>query len=289
MIGEGVRQPRVGSSAPRRPALRFASLASFFTPGAEIPRAAYVALAVASFLIPLAGWAALSYGGVLSSYVLPTPGRVVEAMVSLLLRGNLLPDLGISFYRVMMGFLISAVVGVPVGLLAGSFRSVEALVEPLVGFVRYLPAAAFIPLAIVWLGIGEEAKIGIIVFGTFFQMVLVVADITRKVPAELREVSLTLGAKRLQIVRHVLAPATLPGVLDTLRVMAGWAWTYLVVAELVAANSGLGFRILKSQRFLATHEVFAGIVVIGLLGLGTDLVFKVVSARLVPWASSGRS
>ena len=213
---------------------------------------------------------------------------MAEATASLLTRGNLAPDVGISFFRVMMGFLISALVGVPLGILAGSFKSVEALLEPLTGFIRYLPAAAFIPLAIVWLGIGENAKIAIIVFGTFFQMLLVVADITRKVPAELRDVSLTLGAQRFQVVWQVLAPAALPGILDTLRVMAGWAWTYLVVAELVAANSGLGFRILKSQRFLATHEVFAGIVVIGLLGLATDLTFKFVAARLVPWASQAR-
>ena len=255
-----------------------------FEPGGEIPRRVYLGLAVASFLVPLAAWAALAYAGVLSAYVLPLPTRVVEAAYGLLLRGNLAPDVGISFYRVMMGFLVSAVIGVPLGLLAGCFRPIEALVEPLVGFIRYLPAAAFIPLVMVWLGIGEEAKIAIIFIGTFFQMVLVVADVTRSVPAELRSVSLTLGATRLQVVRHVLAPATLPGVLDCLRVMAGWAWTYLVVAELVAANSGLGFRILKAQRFLATADVFAGIVTIGLLGLATDLAFTTLRARLVPWA-----
>jgi NitT/TauT family transport system permease protein len=184
----------------------------------------------------------------------------------------------------MMGFLISAALAIPLGLLAGCFRPIEAFIEPLVGFVRYLPAAAFIPLVIVWLGIGENAKIAIIFIGTFFQMVLVVADVTRRVPSELRDVSLTLGAHRLQVVRYVLAPAVFPGMLETMRVMAGWAWTYLVVAELVAANSGLGFRILKAQRFLATADVFAGIVVIGLLGLATDLAFKFLSARLVPWA-----
>jgi NitT/TauT family transport system permease protein len=244
----------------------------------------YVGLAVASFVVPLAAWAALSVGGVLSAYILPAPTRVVDAAIALFARGNLVPDIGISFYRVMMGFLISAALAIPLGLLAGCFRPVEAFVEPLVGFIRYLPAAAFIPLVIVWLGIGENAKIGIIFIGTFFQMVLVVADVTRRVPSELRDVSLTLGARRLQVVRYVLAPAVFPGMLETMRVMAGWAWTYLVVAELVAANSGLGFRILKAQRFLATADVFAGIVVIGLLGLATDLAFKFLSARLVPWA-----
>jgi NitT/TauT family transport system permease protein len=261
-----------------------AVLGRLFEPGGDIPRRWYVALAVVSFGVPLAAWLALSLGGALSAYILPAPTRVVDAAIALFLRGSLLTDVGISFYRVMMGFLISAALAIPMGLLAGSFKPVEALTEPLVGFIRYLPAAAFIPLVIVWLGLGENAKIAIIFIGTFFQMVLVVADITRRVPSQLRDVSRTLGAGRLQVVRYVLAPAIFPGLLETMRVMAGWAWTYLVVAELVAANSGLGFRILKAQRFLATADVFAGIVLIGLLGLATDLTFKFLTARLVPWA-----
>jgi NitT/TauT family transport system permease protein len=278
-VSEAARGPLASPAGPR-----LASLGRLFEPGGEISRAWYVTLAILSFALPLAAWFLLAQGGALSAYLLPAPARVIDAGVGLFTRGALLPDIGISFYRVMMGFFISALIAIPVGLLAGTFKPVEALLEPLVGFIRYLPAAAFIPLVIVWLGIGENAKIGIIFIGTFFQMVLIVADITRRVPAQLRDVSRTLGASNLQIIRHVLAPAVAPGLLDTMRVMAGWAWTYLVVAELVAANSGLGFRILKAQRFLATADVFAGIVVIGLLGLATDLVFKLVTARLVPWS-----
>lgn len=257
-----------------------------FEPGGDIPHAWYVVLATASFVVPFLAWWILSAGGVLSGYILPTPTRVIDAGVNLFVKGSLLPDIGISFYRVMAGFLISAVLAIPIGILAGCFKSIEALCEPLVGFIRYLPAAAFIPLVIVWLGIGENAKIAIIFIGTFFQMVLVVADITRRVPSQLRDVSLTLGASRRQVLRYVLLPAATPGVLETMRIMAGWAWTYLVVAELVAANSGLGFRILKAQRFLATPDVFVGIAMIGLLGLGTDLAFKLLTTRLVPWAKA---
>lgn len=255
----------------------------------ELARRSYLGIALAAFGTLLAVWSALSFSGAIAPFVLPTPTRVLGSVWDMLVRQNLLADTGISVYRVMMGFFLSAILAIPLGLLVGSFKPVEAAIEPLTGFVRYLPAAAFIPLVMVWLGLGESAKIGIIFIGTFFQMVLVVADVTRAVPSDLIHVALTLGARPAQIVRHVLVPATLPGVLDAMRVMVGWAWTYLVVAELVAANSGLGFRIMKAQRFLATDQVFVGILVIGLLGLATDLLFRAASARVVPWAAVQRA
>ena len=170
----------------------------------------------------------------------------------------------------------------------GSFKIVEAALEPVTNFVRYLPVSALIPLLILWVGIDIEEKISVIFIGTFFQQLILIADVSRGVSQDLLDVSYTLGANRRTVVARVLIPATLPGVMDTLRVTLGWAWTYLVVAELVAANKGLGYFILNSMRGLFTDQIFLGIMVIGLLGLITDQVFKLLRNWLLPWATGRR-
>jgi NitT/TauT family transport system permease protein len=183
----------------------------------------------------------------------------------------------------MAGFLIAAVLGVPLGLLMGTFKAAEALVEPIVGFVRYMPASAFIPLFILWLGIGDVEKVAIIFVGSFFQLVLMVAVVAKNVRTDLLETAYTLGAKRLQVIRKVLLPASLPGIVDTLRIIVGWAWTYIIVAELVASASGIGYMIISAQRMLRTGSIIFGILTIGTLGLITDYFFKWLYLRLFPW------
>jgi len=168
-------------------------------------------------------------------------------------------------------------------LLIGAFRPVEALLEPLTDFIRYMPAVAFIPLVMLWFGIEESAKIAIIFIGTFFQMVLMVAENVRLVPTAQIEAAQTMGATRSEIIRLVLLQSAKPAMLDTLRITMGWAWTYLVVAELVASNSGLGYSILKAQRFLKTDTIFAGIILIGLIGLLMDQAFRWLHRRAFPY------
>jgi NitT/TauT family transport system permease protein len=155
--------------------------------------------------------------------------------------------------------------------------------EPLTDFVRYMPAVAFVPLVMLWVGIDEGAKIAIIFLGTFFQMVLMVAEDVRRVPIAQIEAAQTMGATRSEILQKVIVPSAKPALLDTLRVTMGCAWTFLVVAELVAANSGLGFSILKAQRFLQTDKIFAGILLIGLIGLAIDQAFRFAHKRAFPW------
>ena len=157
------------------------------------------------------------------------------------------------------------------------------MLEPLLDFIRYMPAVAFIPLVMIWVGIDEGSKIAIIFIGTFFQMVLMVAEDVRRVPLAQIEAAQTMGAKRGEIVSLVILQSAKPALLDTLRITMGWAWTYLVVAELVAANSGLGYAILKAQRFLQTDKIFAGIILIGLIGLVTDQLFRLVHRKSFPW------
>jgi len=134
-----------------------------------------------------------------------------------------------------------------------------------------------------WIGIDEGAKIAIIFIGTFFQMVLMMAEDVRRVPMTQIEAAQTMGATRLEIIEKVIIPSAKPALLDTLRITMGWAWTYLVVAELVAANSGLGYAIIKAQRFLQTDKIFAGIILIGLIGLAFDQCFRLVHRLAFPW------
>jgi NitT/TauT family transport system permease protein len=214
---------------------------------------------------------------------MPTPGDVWKRTSLWWSQDGLVRDTFISIYRVTLGWLISALIALPLGILIGTFRPVQALLEPLTDFIRYMPAVAFIPLVMLWVGIDEPSKIAIIFIGTFFQMVLMVAEDVRRVPQAQIEAAQTLGATRGEILRLVLLQGAKPALVDTLRVTMGWAWTYLVVAELVAANSGLGYAILKAQRFLQTDKIFAGIIIIGLIGLITDQLFRWAHRVAFPW------
>jgi NitT/TauT family transport system permease protein len=274
MMAERKGKPSAG--APRR-------LKDFFHPREPIPNSLYVFLTFGSFGFFLVVWAILTYGGVIDPLFLPSPGRVFEAGYDLFAELSFSTDILNSVYRVMAGFLLAAVIGVPLGLIMGTFKAAEAFTEPVVGFIRYMPASAFIPLFILWLGIGDVEKVAIIFVGSFFQLVLMVAVVAKNVHQDLLETAYTLGAKRFQVIRKVLLPASMPGIMDTLRIIVGWAWTYIIVAELVASASGIGYMIISSQRMLRTANIIFGILTIGMLGLITDYFFKWLYRRLFPW------
>ena len=255
----------------------------FFSPREPIPKTLYLALTFGSFAFFLVIWSILTYGRLVDPLFLPSPGRVFQAGVDLFVEFAFTTDILNSVYRVMAGFVAAAIIGVPLGLLMGTFRVAEAITEPVVGFIRYMPASAFIPLFILWLGIGDIEKVAIIFVGSFFQLVLMVAVVAKSVHKEMLETAYTLGAKRFQVIRKVLLPASLPGIMDTLRIIVGWAWTYIIVAELVASASGIGYMILSSQRMLRTGNIIFGILTIGMLGLITDYFFKWLYNRLFPW------
>ncbi|MBP3967015.1 ABC transporter permease [Paenibacillus lignilyticus] len=237
-----------------------------------------------SFALLFIVWSALSYTESVNPVFLPTPDKVFVEMFKMLGTGEYWHHIGISVFRVSAGFLLACIIGIPIGIFAGTFKYGEAFVEPPMEFIRYMPAVAFIPLIMVWAGIGEWAKILLIFIGCFFQLVLMVADNTRRVSQDLLQASFTLGAGRWKAIETVLIPAIQPQLMHTLRLILGWAWTYLVVAELVAVNSGLGYAIMKAQRFLNTDQIFVGIIVIGLLGLISDRIFAFLNRRLFPWA-----
>jgi len=261
-------------------------LNAYTAPKKDIPQRAYLTVSALVAVSLFAFWCALSYGGVVRSDFLPTPSAVIAAATAGLHDGSLLVNTWTSVAEIMSGFILASVLAVPLGILMGSFKIVEAAIEPLTNFVRYLPVSALIPLLILWVGIDMWEKVSVIFIGTFFQQLILIADVSRGVSQDLLDISYTLGATRRTVVARVLIPATMPGGMDTLRVTLGWAWTYLVVAELVAANKGLGYFILNSMRGLFTDQIFLGIMVIGLLGLLTDQVFKALRRWMLPWAAS---
>ncbi|MCX5733467.1 MAG: ABC transporter permease [candidate division NC10 bacterium] len=258
-------------------------LGDLLNPREAIPTGVYIALSIGSFAVLLLAWSALTYTKFIDPLFLPTPTRVFQAGLDLFLEFGFTTDILNSTYRVMLGFVLAAVLGVPLGLLMGTFKAAEALIEPVMGFIRYMPASAFIPLFILWLGIGDVEKVAIIFVGSFFQLVLMVAVVAKNVHQDMLETAYTLGAKRMQMIWKVLLPASLPGILDTLRIIVGWAWTYIVVAELVASSSGIGYMIISAQRMLRTSSIIFGILTIGMLGLITDYGFKWLHKKLFPW------
>lgn len=228
-------------------------------------------------------WAVLVNGGFVNETFLPSMSSVLGALALVFSKDSYVQDVWVSVYRVMAAFVLSAVLAIPIGLLAGYTRKAAELVEPFVGFIRYLPVPAFVPLCILWFGLGDTAKVAVIFLGTFFQMILMVADVARGLPRDYFDAAQTLGANQRQLLFRVLWPASLPGVVSASRTAVGWAWTYLVVAEIAGATSGIGFRIMQAQRYVETPKVFAGIVVIGLLGLVTDLAFQAVQKVSFRW------
>lgn len=260
-------------------------LSDLLKPHASIPRRYYVGAVVFTVVLLLTIWSILSYGGfVRPAYFLPSPTQVISAAARMIQTGELFENAQASIFVVIVGWIIAAVLAVPLGILMGSLKIFEALFEPIVDFIRYLPVSAMIPLLILYIGIGVEEKIAVIFIGTFFQLILLVADVAAHVANDLLDSAYTLGASRFHVFTTVLLPATLPGVMDALRITLGWAWTYLIVAELVAAEHGLGIMILESQRGLRTDKIFVGLVTIGLLGFTSDIVLKWLHRRLLPWS-----
>jgi len=276
-------EARPASAPPRGSRVRWFALRR------DIPQAAYSTLAVASFVLAFLFWEWVSHQGFVNPVFVPSPEKVWAAARDFVADEGIRKDIQVSFLRVSAGFLLSAVIAIPLGVLIGAFKVGEGLVQPLAEFVRYIPVPALIPLMMVLFGIGEMPKVMLIFAGTFFQMLLMVADEVRRVPYDLVQVSYTMGAKRREIIGKVLWPASLPGVFDALRLCNGWAWTYLVVAELVAANEGLGYRILKFSRFLQTPKIFVYLILLGVIGLSLDMLFRWAHRRFFPWAAAERA
>ncbi|MFI7117226.1 ABC transporter permease [Amycolatopsis sp. NPDC049868] len=272
------------SPLPRRAGLKpnASPLLSLRTP---IPARWRWTLAAASFVIPLLIWVTLNALGTIKPMFLPTPVAVFDALVKMIESGELFTDLWATTQRVLLGFGLAVLVSIPLGIVMGTFDAGLALFEPVIAMLRYLPASAFIPLLMIWLGLGEPSKVAVLFLGTVFFNTLMTADAVRGVPRSLIDVSYTLGARRGEVLRKVIVPHALPGMIDATRVNAAAAWNFVVVAELINATAGLGLRIMRAQRFTQTDRIFALLVVIGLLGLVIDIALRLLRARVGKWAA----
>jgi NitT/TauT family transport system permease protein len=188
-----------------------------------------------------------------------------------------------SIQVIFWGFTLSSLVGVPLGILCGTYTAVSRLNEPFIEFFRYLPAPAFGALAVAILGIYDGPKIAIIFIGTFFQQVLVVANTTRRVDIALLEAAMTLGTSRLRMLFKVVIPGILPDLYKDQRILLGWAWTYLIVAELIGTSSGITWFITQQARYKNFDNVYAAIMMIGIIGLATDLILARLGRHIFPW------
>ncbi|GAA4255017.1 ABC transporter permease [Dactylosporangium darangshiense] len=250
---------------------------------APLPPAARITLAALSVLLPLAVWLVLGATGAVDPRYLPAPDKVWHAGLDMAASGQLWTDLWATLQRILYGFGLAVLVSVPLGIAMGSFNAANALLEPLSGLLRYLPAAAFTPLLLIWLGIGENPKIALIFLGTVFFNMLMTADVVRLVPRDFIDVAYTLGARRGEVLRKIIVPHSLPGMLDAVRVNFAAAWNLVVVAELVNSETGLGKRILLAQRFTQTDKIFAILVVIALVGVATDVLLRLARNRIGRW------
>ena len=239
-----------------------------------------IAVSIAAAVLVLAIWEFASRMGWIAPQFLPSPSSVISALWFMATEQNLGWHVAVSFGRVWTAFLLAAVMAIPIGILMSSYRIVGAALEPMIDFIRYLPVPALVPLSIIWFGVGETTKIFLLWLGTFFQLVLLVADDMRRVPNEYVEVARTVGANSRQVMWDIALRSMGPTLLDNLRITLGWCWTYLIIAEIVAANSGIGYVIWQARRFVKTPEVMAGVVVIGLIGLVTDQLLRLLHRRM---------
>lgn len=248
----------------------------------------FAAIACIAFLLILGIWWAVTEAGLVRSLFLPSPPKVLNRLIALAQSGELSDDLATSLVRIAIAFALSCALAIPGGILIGSYKVLDAFFEPVIDFVRYMPVVAFVPLTILWFGTGEFQKWLIIWIGTFFQQILMVQDCVKRVPRDFIDVGRTLEMPERNILFKIVLPSAAPGIWDSMRICLGWAWSWLVLAELVAATSGLGYRITVAQRYFQTDTIIGYVIVLGILGLVSDQVMKLIGRRMFKYLEAGR-
>lgn len=239
-----------------------------------------IGLGLAIWVLFFGLWELVTWLDWAPAFLFPAPQRVAVALYDLVVNEDFIVDIGVSVYRILASFAIACAVAVPLGILMGSFRRVEAFLNPLVSAWRYLPAPSFIPLIVMWVGTGDKAKLTLLFIGIIWFLITLIMDHTKSVSRDFVDTSRTLGASRFQILLTVIVPAVMPNLFVTMRQMMAAAWTYLVIAEIIAATTGIGAMMMRAKKFLHVDQIMAGIVVIGILGLLFDFLFRFAHRRL---------
>jgi NitT/TauT family transport system permease protein len=231
----------------------------------------------------VAVWSLISHSGIAPNQSIPSPVEFARSFWTLTISGTLPTEAAISFSRVVVGFTAAAVIGVPLGLLAGTFVVGRSLIGPTNSFFRYIPPTAFIALLIVYFGVGEKFKYAVVFLGVIFFITQMVIDVVDDMDSRYVEIALTSGLSNWEVFRRTIIPFCWPRIFDVLRINLSAAWTFLVAAELIGAERGLGHFIAVSQRFLRLGDLYSGIVTFGIIGLLTDFALELISRRLFRW------
>jgi NitT/TauT family transport system permease protein len=242
-----------------------------------------VVINVLSLVLLLFFWFLITSMGLVNEIFLPRPQQIIKVLFDLIQSKKLFYDIYASLFRVAMGFLMGAGMAIPLGLLMGWYRIFQGFMDPVIEFFRPIPPLAFIPLAILWFGIGEESKVFVIWLGTFFPILINVIAGIREVDPILIKAAYTLGARDRNIFFEVCLPASFPFILAGLRIGLATGWTCLVAAELIAARSGIGFMIADARRYFRTDIVMLGIIIIGLIGILLDRLLRIVEKKVTAW------
>lgn len=248
-----------------------------------VPRGTALALAFVMPVVVFAAWCLISYFDLVPGDFVPSPSEVVRGTLQLFLQYDLGTAILVSTKRIVFAFLLASAVALPLGILMGAFTPVHNIFESIMAPLRYMPISAFIPLLILWFGIYEKEKIAFLFLGVFVYLLPVVVTAIRAVPEELVQTALTLGASKAQVIRTVLVPAALPEIFDSFRVMNAISWTYVILAEAVNPEHGLGYMVELARTHQKASWSFAGLVVIGGIGLITDFVIRTISKILFRW------
>ena len=252
----------------------------------SIPFGSVLRLGFAAWFIFFGIWELAVFLKLTNAVLLPGPFTVLASFVELFTAKNYLHDVGMSLFRIVVSFTLACMLAIPLGILMGTFRRVEAFFNPLVSAFRYLPAPSFIPLLLMWLGAGEGQKLALLFLGVVWFLITLIMDYAKSLPADFVNSALTLGGNRRQVLWTVVVPAMLPDILTAMRQMLAVSWTYLVIAEIVAASSGIGAMMMRAKRFVHIDEIMAGIITIGLLGLVFDILLRRLRRMLFPYLDS---
>ena len=274
--GKDAAGGRAAAGAPRR-------RRGLFELRAPLPRSTAFALGFVAPALVLGAWCVLSYGNLAPADFLPSPTDVVKGTIQLFVQHDLGTAILVSTRRIAIAFLLASALALPLGVLMGAFDPVNRFFEPIVAPLRYMPISAFIPLLILWFGIYEKQKIAFLFLGVFVYLLPVVVSAIRAVPEELVQTSLTLGATKAQVIRTVLLPSALPEIFDSFRVMNAISWTYVILAEAVNPEHGLGYMVELARTHQKASWSFAGLLVIGGIGLLTDFLIRSLGALLFRW------
>lgn len=256
---------------------------------ATLPQRTRIMIGGVTILLLVAAWLGLTMSGTVEPSTLPGPSELAVAVPKMHFEQFVIANALVSLLRISLGFILAGLVAVPLGVLMGAFAPIKAVVNPIIGPLRFLPIAAVVPIFIFWFGLGEEMKVMLLFIGTFVYLLPLVVETVEQVDDVYLKTASTLGATRFQVIMTVLVPASLPAIWEALRVMFGIGWTYVMLAEFVSESQGglgyggVGYLINQMRRYGSLADILVAVALILILGVMVDLLMGWIGRMLFPW------